>query len=82
MQMEVKAMESTWNVVHDCDTEAGSPTCWAKRIDHPVYGQFIWISQYSDEQFAVEAIPQNDVKVLATCKSLPSAKRWVTANIG
>ena len=75
-------MESAWNVVHDCDTEAGSPTCWAKRIDHPVYGQFVWISQYSDEQFAVEVIPITDIKVLATCKSLSSAKRWVTANIG
>lgn len=74
-------MESTWNVVHDCDMEDGTPTCWAKRIDHPVYGQFIWISQHSDDKYAVEAIPASDVKVLAICKSLPSAKRWVTANM-
>ena len=75
-------MESTWNVVHDYDTEEGSPTCWVKIIDHSIYGQFIWINQYRDGKFAVEAIPINDIKVLATCKSLSSAKRWVTANIG
>ena len=75
-------MESSWNGVHVCDAEEGTPTCWAKKIDHPIYGQFIWISRYSDDKLAVEAIPVNDIKVLATCKSLPSAKRWVTANIG
>lgn len=75
-------MESTWSVVHDCDTEEGKPTCWAKRIDHPTYGRFVWISQYSDGEYAVEAIPINDIKVLAICKSLSSAKRWVTTNIG
>ena len=69
-------MESTWNVVHDCDSEDGSPTCWAKRIDHPTYGKFVWISQYDDRQYAVEVIPVTDVKVLAVCKSLSGAKRW------
>ena len=54
-------MESTWNVVHDCDTEDGSPTCWAKRTSHPTYGQFVWISQYSDGEYAVEVIPVNDI---------------------
>ncbi len=29
-------MESTWNVVHDCDSEDGSPTCWAKRIESTI----------------------------------------------
>jgi len=81
--MEVyKAMKSQWNVVHDCDTEEGKPTCCAKRIDHPTYGQFVWISEYSDNQFAVEVIPITETKVLAICKSLSSAKRWVTTNIG
>ena len=75
-------MESTWNVVHDCDSEDGSPTCWAKLIDHPTYGKFVWISQYDDRQYAVEVIPVTDVKVLAVCKSLSGAKRWVTTNIG
>lgn len=75
-------MESTWNVVHDCDTEDGSPTCWAKRTSHPTYGQFVWISQYSDGEYAVEVILVNDIKVLVTCKSLSGAKRWVTINIG
>lgn len=75
-------MESTWNVVHECDTKDNRPAYWTKRIDHPIYGQFVWIGQYSDSEFAVEAIPINDIKVLATCKSLSSAKRCVTANIG
>lgn len=75
-------MENTWNVVHDCDSEDGSPTCWTKRIDHPTYGKFVWISQYSDEEYAIEVIPVNNIKVLTVCKSLSSAKRWVTKNIG
>ena len=44
-------MEHTWNVVHGCDTEEGKPSRWAKRIDHPTYGKFVWISQYNYEQF-------------------------------
>ena len=75
-------MNSIWHVVHECDTEDGSPSCWTKRINHPVYGMFIWISQQSDGQYAIEVIPVADIKVLATCESLSGAKRWVKINIG
>lgn len=25
-------MESTWNVVHECDTEDSRPACWTKKL--------------------------------------------------
>ena len=31
--------------------------------------------------YNIEVIPSGDVKVLAECKSLASAKRWVTMNL-
>ena len=31
-------MEKTWNVVHDCDTEEGTPTCWQKGLTTPSMG--------------------------------------------
>lgn len=76
-----------WNVVHEGDTDNGKPTCWSLEINHDLYGKYIWITGVldSDEetilQYDVEVIPDNDTRVLATCKSLASAKRWVTMHI-
>lgn len=32
-----------WHIIHECDTENGTPTQWSKEIDHPKYGQYVWI---------------------------------------
>lgn len=71
-----------WNIIHECDDDNGQPTCWSKEINHQKYGKYVWISKESDSMYAVEVIPYTDTRVLMTCKSLASAKRWVTINIG
>lgn len=74
-------MKDEWEIVHDCDEDNGDPTCWAKEINHSKYGKYVWISQISDTAYDVEVIPEQELKVLATCKSLASAKRWVSMNL-
>ena len=63
-----------WYIIHECDTEEGNPTCWSKEINHPKYGKYVWIDLTYDNTYDVVA---NDT-VLKNCKSLTSAKRWVT----
>ena len=80
-------MKRKWNVVHECDTENGNATQWSLEMNHEKYGKYVWISGVLDNdgetiiQYDVEVIPYDDVKVLAECKSLASAKRWVTMNL-
>lgn len=74
-------MKNAWEIVHDCDGDDGEPTCWSKEINHRKYGKYVWISQISDTAYDVEVIPEQELKVLATCKSLASAKRWVSKNL-
>lgn len=66
-----------WHIIHECDTENGIPTQWAKEIDHPKYGQYVWIELTYNNTYDVVA---NDT-VLKNCKSLTSAKRWVSNNL-
>lgn len=75
-------MESKWNIIEECNGDDGEPTCWAKEISHPDYGRYAWISLNGKEKFDVEIMQDNDVKVLATCRSLASAKRWVSMHLG
>ncbi len=70
-----------WQIVHDCDDENGVPTCWAKAINHLDYGRFVWITEESDGKFNVEINQDEDFRTLVTCKSLTSAKRWVSMNL-
>lgn len=70
-------MKNTWNIVHDCDGENGEPTCWVMEINHSKYGRFVWIEENENGDFDVTV----DRGTLKTCKSLTSAKRWVSTNI-
>ena len=76
-----------WNIIHDSDTDSGNPTLWALEINHETYGKYVWISGLLDDdeesiiQYDVEVIPNMDSITLATCKSLVSAKRWVSTNL-
>lgn len=64
-----------WHIIHECDTEEGNPTQWAKEIN----GQYVWIDLLDPEGFYEVCIESNgNYKHLVTCKSLTSAKRWVT----
>ena len=68
-----------WMVIHECDDEE-KPTQWAAEIYHPEYGKWCWISDTGDH-FIVEVEDCGGFLELAKCKSLPSAKRWVTINL-
>lgn len=71
-----------WQIVHDCDGENGEPTCWTKEISHPDYGRFVWITENTNGKFDVEICEKEGTfRILATCKSLASAKIWISMNI-
>lgn len=70
---------SKWEVVHECDDENGNPTQWASEINHPRYGKYCWISD-TGECFIVE-VYDGEFEELARCKSLASAKRWVSTQL-
>lgn len=77
-------MKLQWNVIHECDDDDGNPTQWAAEINHPKYGKYCWIndmgSDISTGYFNVEVNCGGFVE-LVQCKSLASAKRWVTMNL-
>ena len=67
----------SWKIIHECDDEdTGEPTCWSAVIDNPMYGKYVWITK--DDSYNVEVLDNGEFKVLKKCKSLISAKRWVT----
>lgn len=73
-----------WKIVHECDDEDGNPTQWSTEINHPKYGKFCWINDMGNGiatgYFNVE-VKRDGFIELARCKSLASAKRWVTMNL-
>lgn len=74
-------LKNKWEIVHDCDMEDGTPTCWAIETGKDAIGkkQFYWIDLTPEENYAV--IDHDCHTVLMICKSLASAKRWVTMNL-
>lgn len=71
--------KNTWEVVIDCNDEDDNPTCWSKEINHKKYGKFVWITD-NGNGYNVEVI-RDETIVLKECKSLASAKKWVTSNL-
>lgn len=75
-------MTIKWEIEHDCDDEfTEEPTCWGTKIE----GQFWWISINPDGGYTVEVaragIPLRlTLRTVKICKSLRSAKAWVTRN--
>lgn len=80
-------MKGEWKIIHEGDTDSGKPTSWALEINHENYGRHVWITgllDYDEEtiiQYNVEVMPYSDTILLCECKSLASAKRWVTMNL-
>ena len=74
-------MKNKWEVIHECDDEDGNPTCWSMNIDHEKYGRFVWITFGSNDKYNIEVNRDGFDKTLLQCKTLTSAKRWVTSNI-
>ena len=74
-------MKNTWEIIHDCDDEeTGEPTLWAKEINHPEYGKFAWITENENGLYDGE-VDRDGFISLVTCKTVVSAKRWVSINI-
>lgn len=67
-----------WEPVLECDDEEGNHTVWAKEVNSKKYGRYIWIEINPDNDFEVVA---SENRILVKCKSLVSAKRWVTINV-
>lgn len=70
-----------WNIIHEMDNETGDPTCWAAEINSPEYGKFIWITLDDLDRYNVEISTEEEFETLVSCKSLSSAKRWITRYI-
>ena len=62
---------NNWKVVEDCDAYN-----YVLEINHKKYGRYVWVTETIDG-YNVEVCIGNSFKTLMTCKSLPSAKRWV-----
>ena len=69
-------MKRTWEIVHDCDLEDGTPTTWSIKVRPK---KFYWICETADNTF--EVIDSDAHTILMSCKTLRSAKRWVTMNL-
>ena len=68
-------MKNIWNVVHESDDENGNPTLYSLKLKE---GKFYWIEETNK---GFDVIDTDARTVLKTCKSLTSAKRWVTENL-
>lgn len=75
----MKTSKLNWEIIHECDDEDGNPTQWVTEINHTKYGKYCWINDMGD-YFGVE-VDYGGFIELAKCKSLPSAKRWVTTQL-
>lgn len=71
-----------WIPVEEMDLEDGTHTCYAAETDE----WFLWLTQISDDTWDVEAKrkcriageSEHFIQTVANCKSLTSAKRWVS----
>lgn len=70
-----------WEIVHEGDLDDGTPTMWAKEIDHPDYGAYVWITLNAQNTYDVEICEENEFRSLKTLKTFSGAKRWADANV-
>ena len=54
-----------WHIIHECDTENGTPTQWSKEIN----GQYVWIDLNSEELYEICIESNGNYKHLVTCNS-------------
>lgn len=69
-----------WKVVEECNDDNNNPTVWTKTINHEKYGKYCWIT-FDGKNYLVEVSSSDEFITLAKCKSLKSAKRWVSMNL-
>lgn len=70
-------MKNKWEIVHEADIEeTGESTMWSLKVAER---KFYWICLLADGTFDV--VDSDAHTILKNCKTLPSAKRWVTMNL-
>lgn len=65
-----------WEAVEEMDLDDGTHTCYAATDKT---GRFVWLTQNAEDTWDVEmgvAPDSTHFHTMATCKTLPSAKRW------
>lgn len=74
------AILNKWEIVHDADLDDGTPTMWVITVkpENRVLRNY-WICLLADETYDV--IGSDGQSVLKNCKTMASAKRWVTMNL-
>ena len=71
-------MKNQWRIVHDCD-ENGNPCVWTKEINSIECGKFVWITDIGNGfEITTSEEPEEPIMI---CKTLKSAKKWVSINI-
>lgn len=68
-----------WNPVLECDDDENNPTVWATEVNSEKYGKYVWICDTGDG-FEITSSYYDEMPI-KVCKSLTSAKRWVSINI-
>ena len=69
-----------WEPILECRDDDGNDTCWSAKIPnkkYPIHYDIIWIV-FNGNGYTVESKVYGE---LTTCKTLTSAKRWVTMNL-
>lgn len=69
-------MKNKWEILHDCDDDNGNPSVYTYKVGENKY--YLLELQYDG---MVDVIDCDGHTVLKTCKTLASAKRWVTINL-
>lgn len=73
-------MKYLWMAILECDDDDDNPTVWATEINSERYGKYVWIEKYDEDEFHI-TINDYEWRTLKICKSLTSAKRWVSMNL-
>lgn len=71
-------MKLIWKSIRDGYDDDDEDGCWSAEINNMKYGKYVWIADNGD---GYEITTSNYNEPIMICKSLSSAKRWVSMNI-
>ena len=76
-----------WEIIPEGNDENENPCMWfldvrGTEVEERIHSKFVWITKVNNMEFEIEIDPYNIgfIKKM-TCKTLASAKRWVTMNL-
>lgn len=67
-------MNIEYEIVHECDQEDGTPTCWATKYGN----QFWWIEIRPDGYYMCVTTIYGEQSDIRPCKSFGEAERWIS----